>query len=335
MSKEELGNEEEFAAQENYQEPTQEEIAQELEAEISQKGGGEKPAENIEDSGNPLSEDEVSVYNDFLGKEIDESFYKNEDGTSKSKTEVLKGLNNSIAEKSKLDLANDPFIANYLSAKKEEGFSQKEFINTLTKSNAIANLDSKTFLREYYKGKGYKEDQISNFITQKTDIELDELSNKGKQEIIRKEQDNLASNFKKVVSSRKQEILRDNTLIHEAIDTFVNDDIKSGTFPLKFTESELKEITPIMKELASVELVQKENGIVEVSKLDTFLSDNDKFKKVLPFIAMVENGTFDTFMKSYIKNVKSDEFDKIENNTSMGSGGSSGGFNPMKFMGKS
>jgi len=326
---------------EEFVELTQEELAKEynqgtvLDGETPEENTTETP--QVTNSSIPLSTDELEVYKEFIGEDIDESFFKDEDGKFLDKKSALTKLNKKISVASQNSIVNDPFINRYLTAKKNEGFNEKAFIKSLNEQVSVADMDSKKFLKLYYKNldKGYTEDQINEFLKSKSQIELDHEAEVRKREYMNSIEENTKKNFETLINSRKQELESVNSSISSSIEQYVFDEIKNGKFPLKFAESDAEEMNSVLKDLFKTDIVI-ENGVpYETTRFESFLENPEKLNQILPFIYLAEKGKLNDFLKGSMNSIKDKEFEKIDSGNSLGTGGSkSNGTNWAKFMGK-
>jgi hypothetical protein len=78
---------------------------------------------------------------------------------------------------------NDPFLNEYMTASKTEGFNREEFIKSYNDKNAMLNMPSKDFLKESYRQKngkseenpnGWTDEDIDTRLNKMDRIELDE-----------------------------------------------------------------------------------------------------------------------------------------------------------------
>lgn len=323
-------------------EQTQEEIAAEFNSKSEGDGRGTGGSDGGtggaggagEDFSIPIDEDTYGVYKEFLGEDIPDEFFKGEDGAVLSKTATLKKLNNVISASSKSELSNDSFISNYMKAKGKEGFTQEDYIKSLTDTVNLKDMDSKEFLTKFYKETDYSEKDLEEFFKNTPKIKLDEIAEEKKKEIIKSKDDELEGVFNQNIESRKQKVDVKNKEIQASIDQYIGSELVSGRGVIKIAEGDVDRFSKTIKSLLEREVVRDGGRLIERSRLDSFMSNNEKMKKILPFMALEELGELDNYMSNQFKKVKDREFEKIEGASAFGSGGNaSGKKNWGKFFG--
>jgi len=332
--------------QENFEELSQEQLAAQFKKSVEVAGDGTGDGTGEGGAGergtggdefkSPLSENELSVYNQILGTDIPEDVFKDDDGKVISKEDAVVRIKNMIEKKSQSKLLNDSFINKYVSARSKDGFNQKDFIKELTQTSNILDMSSKDFMTQYLKDKKHTDEEISEFLDSKKKIELDELADSKKNEYIQSKQKENAKTYQEFIQRRTQELDVFNEKVSTMIDSYTTESLVSGKHPLKIAESEIKGLSDTMKELTRIEFIEVDGRKYEATKLDTLLNDNKFLLKVLPFMALEQQGKLDDFMHQAFSKVKEREFEKIDGANALGKGGNpSGGTNWSKFIGNS
>lgn len=299
------------------------------EGESGEGGSGEGGGNAI-----PLDEEELEVFKSVYG-EVGEDFFKDGENPITSKKDALTKAFAAVIEKNKTEVFNDdPFIKNYIEAKSKDGFDVNSYIESLSAQKGIDEMDNETFLRERLKTSGnYSEEDINDFISKKTKIEIDNIANgekqRYKQEIAQKQENIYHQNLAKI----NEDIEAQNKNVDLAVTKYVNEKIKAGKFPLKFSDEILKEVEDGIKDSLMYELVKMPDGtVMATQKLFNDLRNNDILEQVAPFIALAKKGKLGDYLTNYMSSIKDKEFNKIKEQPGIGTGSSESSFNADSFF---
>jgi hypothetical protein len=290
----------------------------ELSQEEIAKNFSEASIDTTEESKGFEDVDIIEVAKEFGKENYSENFFKKEDGTILDRKEALKKIVSSFS-KTQDDNDNDEFIANYKKFK-GEGLSKEDYIQKIIDSNKIDNLPAKDYISNILKANKYTEDQVEQFLSNKTDIELDIMASSYKS----KEKENLESQYKDTLDQRYVQIESDNkkqnVIIENTISKYFTENVKLGKHPLKFNDDEFEDIKKEAVNLMSFEINKKNN--TNSQKINLILQDDDTLMELLPFIVLAKQKKLGKYLNDFKNSVKDREFEKI-NSTSNGLGAGS------------